>query len=216
VGLSADGGRVAVLSAGSDLMTGLTDLNDTDDLFLVQPATGAVALMTRTPAAATGNGSAYFYPSFSDDGSVVLFPSYASDLVEGDHNLSLDVFAYLRGMEYYTLTPCRLFDSRQDGPALASGATVSLQPLGACGIPPTARALALNLTVVGGTGDGHVILFPGGIAPPGTSSINFAAGAVRANNAVVSLGADGTLNVMPAVTSNGTVQVILDVSGYFQ
>jgi Tol biopolymer transport system component len=223
VGLSPGGGVVALLSAGSDLMTGLTDLNDTDDLFLVEPAAGAVELMSRTPAgtAIAGNGSAYFYPSFSDNGSVVLFPSYASDLVEGDHNLSLDVFPYLRGMEYYTLTPCRLFDTRQppDGPALPSGITVSLQPLGACGIPPTARALALNLTVTGGTGSGHLILFPGGTVAPGTSAINFSAGATRANNAILSLRTDGTLSVKPFVSGagdNGTVHVLLDVAGYFQ
>ena len=220
LGLSADGRIVAVLSAAPDLMTGITDLNAADDLFLIEPATGAVELMSHTPAgpAVTGNGAAYFYPSFSADGSVVLFSSYASDLAAGDRNLSLDVFAYLRGMGYHTLTPCRLFDSRQpqDGPAVVSGATVSLQPLGACGIPATARALSLNLTVTGATGGGHVILFPGGTAVPGTSTINFTAGATRANNAVLSLGGDGTLAVKPFVSGNGTVHVILDVAGYFQ
>jgi Tol biopolymer transport system component len=220
LGLSPGGETVAVLSAAADLMTGITDLNATDDLFLIEPATGAVELMSRTPAgpAVTGNGAAYFYPSFSADGSVVLFPSYASDLVAGDRNLSLDVFVYLLGLDYYTLTPCRLFDTRQppDGPALASGATVSLQPLGLCGIPPTARALSLNLTVLGGTGSGHLLLFPGGTTAPGTSAINFSAGATRANNAIFSLGGDGSLDVMPFVTGNGTVHVILDVTGYFQ
>ena len=220
LGLSAGGGTAAVLSAGSDLMIGLTDSNATDDLFLIEPAAGAVELMSHTPAgpAVTGNGTAYFYPSFSADGSVVLFPSFASDLAAGDRNLSMDVFAYLRGLDYHTLTPCRLFDTRQpaDGPALASGSLVTLQPLGLCGIPPTARALSLNLTVLGGTGSGHLLLFPGGTAAPGTSAINFAAGATRANNAIFSLGIDGTLAVTPAVTGNGTVHVILDVSGYFQ
>jgi len=221
MGLSNNGGTVALWSTAADLMTGMTDLNATDDLFLIEPATGAVELMSHTPAgpAVTGNGETHFYPSFSADGSVVLFPSYASDLVSGDHNVSLDVFAYLPGMGYSTLIPCRLFDSRQPpaGPApLASAVTVILHPAGACGIPLTARALTLNLTVTGATGGGHVILFPGGTAVPGTSTINFTAGATRANNATLALGNDGSLAVRPSVSGSGTVHVILDVTGYFE
>ena len=59
-------------------------------------------------------------------------------------------------------------------------------------------------------------LFPGnGIAPP-TSSVNFAPGQTRANNAIVLLSTDthGSLAVLNGAA--GTVHVILDVNGYFQ
>jgi hypothetical protein len=79
---------------------------------------------------------------------------------------------------------------------------------------PVLSALKRKLT--GATGTGFLVLFPGSTAAPGTSTINFTAGATRANNAVLPLGADGTLGVTPFVSGNGTVHVILDVTGYFQ
>jgi Tol biopolymer transport system component len=219
--ISADGNTVALQTTASDLVPGVTDDTGLADLVLIDRPTGIAELGSRSLSSASvaANGWTQPFAALSADGRVALFVSLASDLVADDNNLSQDLFAYVRSFfDYYTLTPCRLLDTRrpQDGPALASGATVSLAALGACGIPPTARALALNLTVTGGTGGGHLILFPGGTAAPETSAINFSAGATRANNAVVALGADGTLAVKPFVTGNGTVHVILDVSGYFQ
>jgi hypothetical protein len=118
---------------------------------------------------------------------------------------------------FFTVTPCRLLDTRQpgQGPALASGAARLLSVPGACAIPPTASAVAINVTVTDGTGGGHLILFPGGGAVPGTSTLNFRAGQTRANNAVVGLGADGDLGLLAAV-GGGSVQVIVDVVGYFE
>jgi predicted RNA methylase len=86
-----------------------------------------------------------------------------------------------------------------------------------CGVPLTATALALNVTVVSPTGDGFLTLHPGDVAPPATSSINFTAGRVLANNGVQSLAvATGTLAITPAVAGNGTVDVVIDVTGYFE
>jgi hypothetical protein len=58
---------------------------------------------------------------------------------------------------------------------------------------------------------------PGGITPPLTSAINFSAARTLANNAVVGVAGDGmaTLSVCNDMPS-GTVQLILDVNGYFQ
>jgi hypothetical protein len=153
---------------GVDLLPGLTDLNGADDLFLFDHGTGRRALASCALAgpAVTGNGPISspfsFYPSLSADGRVALFASDASDLTPGDHNVAADAFAYFQDLDYFTLTPCRLFDSRrpQDGLALASSVIVTLHPAGLCDIPLTARALALNLTVTGATGGGHLLLFP--------------------------------------------------------
>ena len=117
---------------------------------------------------------------------------------------------------FFTVAPCRLLDTRQpgQGPALASGVARLLPMPGACGVPPTASAVAINVTVTNGTGGGHLTLFPGGSAVPQTSTINFSAGQTRANNAVVPLGADGDLGLFAAV--DGSVHVIVDVFGYFE
>jgi hypothetical protein len=44
--------------------------------------------------------------------------------------------------------------------------------------------------------------------------VNFAAGATRANNAVVKLGAGGDLSVF-CMLGSGSAHVIVDVNGYF-
>jgi hypothetical protein len=86
---------------------------------------------------------------------------------------------------------------------------------GYCGIPATAKAVSLNVTVVSPTAGGHLRLYASGAARPGTSSINYTANQTRANNAVVSLGADGALMVYVSQPS-GTTHIVIDVNGYFQ
>ena len=119
------------------------------------------------------------------------------------------------GLELYTLPPCRVFDTRFAS-ALQSGITNSFDLGGACGIPMSARSVAVNVTVVNSTGAGHVALFPEGLPVPSTSTINFAAGQVRSNNAIVSLGAIGSMGASASVVGGGQVHLILDVSGYFE
>jgi len=100
------------------------------------------------------------------------------------------------------------------GPLLA-GVTRTVSARGVCGIPGTARALALNVTVTGATAAGNLRVFPGGFPAPNASNANYVPGQTRANNAVVGLGAGGRLSVL-ASQGAGTVDVILDVSGYFE
>jgi hypothetical protein len=87
---------------------------------------------------------------------------------------------------------------------------------GACGIPADAGAIAVNVTVVRPSGQGFLLLFPADAALPVASTINFRAGAVRGNNAVVTLGTDGQLAVRCAMFTAGTTDVVIDVFGYFR
>jgi hypothetical protein len=86
---------------------------------------------------------------------------------------------------------------------------------GQCGIPSNALSVSVNVTVTGPTFGGFLTIYPAGSPVPPTSTINFAAGQTRANNAVLSLGPAGDVTVGsgPPV---GTVHFILDVTGYFQ
>jgi len=124
---------------------------------------------------------------------------------------------------FYSVTPCRAVDTRGTagvpigGPALSSGATRSFTLINRCGIPTGAKAVAVNVTVVGPTRAGDLRLFPtGGTAT--TSSLNFGATQTRANNAVVklSVSSPGQLSVTCAMGSPGTTHFLLDVVGYFQ
>jgi hypothetical protein len=124
---------------------------------------------------------------------------------------------------FYTVAPCRLVDTRSPvgpagGPALGGNATRTFTVTGAaCGVPSTALAVSVNVTAVGAAANGNLALFPGdGPGPPVASTLNFAAGVTRANNAVVTLAADGTGTVKVKNRSTGTVHFVLDVNGYFQ
>lgn len=120
---------------------------------------------------------------------------------------------------FYTLTPCRLIDTRgpagpRGGPILFAGSDRNFVVAGACGIPVTAVALSVNVAVTGATAPGNVSLHPGGTPPPVAATINYRAGSTRANNAVAPINA-GQLAAyvnQPA----GFVHLIVDVNGYFQ
>jgi uncharacterized repeat protein (TIGR01451 family) len=121
---------------------------------------------------------------------------------------------------FHTLIPCRIADTRDPvgpfgGPPLAAGLERTFTVAGRCGIPATAKAVSFNVTITGPTSPGHISLYPGGTTLPLVSTMNFSPGQTRANNAIIVLGAGGTL----AVTSgqgSGTVHFILDTNGYFE
>ena len=110
-----------------------------------------------------------------------------------------------------------MFDSRSPAGAspLRAGTDTQIAIGGRCGIPATAKAVSLNVTVVSPSAGGHLRLYASGTPRPAASSINFALGQTRANNAVVSLGVDGALVVYVSQPS-GTTHVVIDVNGYFQ
>lgn len=118
--------------------------------------------------------------------------------------------------DFYTLAPCRMFDSRIGLP-LQSGVTRVVSLDGACGIPANARALAVNVTAMGGTGMGSAVVFPGNYPSPGTYSVNFRAATHITSNTVLALSTDGTgkYAILASVAGGGVVHVAIDVFGYF-
>ncbi len=125
-----------------------------------------------------------------------------------------DIRVYEPGpTDFYTVAPCRVVDTRQGQSPLLPGAVRSFAVAGACGIPPTARAVSLNVTAVNPTSGGYINLFPADRAQPATSTVNFTAGRVRANNAILGLSEDGRLAA--SVSSAGQVDLVIDVNGYF-
>jgi hypothetical protein len=124
---------------------------------------------------------------------------------------------------FFTLTPCRVADTRNPdgpsgGPPLAANGTRSFPASGLCGIPPDAKSIAINVTVLGETDVGDLRIYPAGQPTPSSSVINFAVGKVRANNATIPLGAGGQIAVqcdMPPA-STGHTHFLFDVSGYFR
>jgi hypothetical protein len=121
---------------------------------------------------------------------------------------------------FFTLTPCRVLDTRDaagdyGGPALAAGQSRTFTLAGRCGIPASAMAVAVNLTVTQPSAPGSLALGRADQAVPPIATLNYVAGGTRANNAIVRLSPDGALAIRCSQAS-GTAHAILDVAGYFE
>lgn len=224
--ISADGRFVAFTSTGDDLVPGQINPNFGSSSFLYDRIAGTTVLVSHIPSSDVTSGvgdSGGSAPRPSADGAWVVFESPAPDLVAEDHDGTSDVFLHanpLPGRDLFTVPPCRIVDTRQagQGPILTSGLKRILTIHGTCGIPATARAVAVNVTVIGSSAAGHLTLHPGDLAPETDGTIFFASGQTRANNATLPLAFDGTgtLAVTPFVEGDGTVHLVMDVSGYFE
>jgi hypothetical protein len=123
------------------------------------------------------------------------------------------------GAGFFPLVPCRVVDTRSgtspwSGPALGAGAVRAFEMAGRCGIPADASAVAINVTVTNPTTGGSLTVYPGTGLVPGTSTVSFTSGRTRANNATIGL-VDGVLSVADR-QQTGTVDLIVDVSGYYR
>lgn len=138
-------------------------------------------------------------------------------LTNNQATASVEILAEAADLDFYTLPPCRLLDTRPSS-ALVSQVRRLIPVAGLCGVPATARAVALNVTIISPSGGGFVSLWPADLPLPSTSTINFSAGQTRGNNAIVGLATDGGGDVAAQAFIAGprTVHLILDVSGYFQ
>jgi hypothetical protein len=149
------------------------------------------------------------------NGAVTLFPSHATNAI-------IDINGYFvpasqpQSLAFYPITPCRLADTRLGtgtlaGPALAAAATRNFPLSGNCGIPATAQAYALNMTVVPQGTLGFLSAWPAGSPQPGSSTLNAPTGTITSNMAIVPAGTGGSISV---IVTNST-HLIIDVNGYF-
>ncbi len=197
----------------------------------VVPA-GTLGYLTLWPASRTqplvstlnsSNGqivaNAAIVPVGADD-SIGAYVSDASDLLF-DLNGALAPQGSPNGMKFHPLPPCRLMDTRAEAgltgpfgpPRLIAWGSIFRVPVqsGRCGVPATARAYSLNVTVVPDEPLPYLTLWPDGLPVPGVSTLNAYDGQVTANAAIVPAGTNGTIQI--AVTA--TTHVILDLNGYF-
>jgi len=194
------GGGTTVTIRGSGFTSGATAT------FGGVAATGVVVTGPTTLTAVTGEHATGLV-----DVTVTIPGPYFATLAQG--------FFYApppTPTDFYTLTPCRLVDTRAtQAPALAAFERRVWTLAGRCSVPPAAKSVVLNVTVVGPTARGNIRLAPGNSLTE-ASTINFVPGVTRANNAIVLLATDDTGSVSATNRSNGTVHVVLDVSGYFE
>ncbi len=149
------------------------------------------------------------------NGAVSVFVTNPTDVI-------LDINGYFAppstgGLSFYAATPCRITDTRNadgpfGGPILEGGTSRSFViSQSACGIPATAAAFSLNVTVVPSGPLSYLSAWPTGVAQPFVSTLNSFDGSIVANAAIVPAGAFGGINVYVTDRSH----VILDINGYF-
>lgn len=123
----------------------------------------------------------------------------------------------LEGYDFYTVTPCRVIDTRITNTPLISGAPLVIPITERCNIPGDAVAVSFNVTAIAPSSTGRITLYPGNAPVPPTSALSFSTGKNRANNAIILLSTDdlGTLAAL-AVLPFGQVDLTVDVNGYFK
>lgn len=122
-------------------------------------------------------------------------------------------------LAFHPLAPCRVVDTRDEtgpwgAPALDAGAARPFEIAERCGVPVDAAAVTLNVTVTNPTSTGSLTVYPGTGVVPGTSTVSFAAGKTRANNATIGL-IGGFVTVLDR-QETGTADLIIDVSGFYR
>jgi hypothetical protein len=153
--------------------------------------------------------------------SLIAAPGPASVVVVNPDGVDSNTasFSINQALRFISMPPCRVVDTRDPTkpfgfgpPSLAGEATRSFDiPGGACGIPATAQAYSLNVTVVPDGELGYLTVWPTGQSQPLVSTLNSLDGEVQANAAVVPGGSGGAISVF---ATNNT-DLVLDVNGYF-
>jgi hypothetical protein len=149
-------------------------------------------------------------------GTVPYIPQRFSSGISGNLDGFVLAVSYAHPLRFVPVTPCRVADTRNlpgafGGPAIASGSSRDFAiPESGCGIPSTARAYSLNVTVVPFGFLGYLTLWPTGQPLPTISLLN-SDGRIKANAAIVPAGSGGAVSVF--VTN--TTDVLVDINGYF-
>ena len=144
-----------------------------------------------------------------NSGSIDVFVTEKSDVI-------IDVNGYFAppasgGLSLYTLTPCRVIDTRQPSGSSPFSGTISIDSTNSpCAVTNNASALVSNATVVPQGRLEYLTLWPSGSSQPIVSTLNAQDGVITSNMGIVPT----TLGSINAFAANPTY-LILDVSGYF-
>jgi hypothetical protein len=126
---------------------------------------------------------------------------------------------------FHPLTPCRVFDTRATSGTcpsapvravgkLGPGATMSVKVTGVGGVPDDATAVVMNVTAVTATAVTYITVFPHGVPTrPTVSNLNVNNGQAVPNLTIMPIGTGGMVDFFNAT---GTVNLIGDISGYFE
>lgn len=148
--------------------------------------------------------------------SVSVTVQTATCTSNGGAAIPIDSVSCQGALSYYTLNPCRIFDTRPpSGTSLVAGSSRVFTVAGLCGVPADAKAVTANATVLYPTATGNLRFYANGAPTPSASVNAYTPGTTRANILQLSLGTNGEIR-LDTVQPAGTADAILDVSGYFK
>lgn len=145
--------------------------------------------------------------------------------------VALPLVSLSSDLVFTPVTPCRIVDTRSASAGiLTAGSTRGFLGWGsgslgfisqggsntACGLPQSTNtaAIVVNFTSVSPQTGGYITAYPGDAAMPLAATLNFNAGDVKGNNAVLKLNQTGTGSHFNIYTTS-TTHVVGDVVGYY-
>jgi len=146
------------------------------------------------------------------DGKISLFTENGTHLLADVQGYFTDATAKggYKGL-FVPQSPDRFLDTR-GGAKPTAGATVILQIAGARGVPSTAAAAVLNVTMANTANPGFVTVYPTGTTRPDASNINSdRADQAIPNSVFATIGAGGSVVLFTEVGTH----FLADVSGYY-
>jgi hypothetical protein len=149
------------------------------------------------------------------DGKVDLYTTATTHLVADIEGYYV---AGASGAGYHPISPDRVLDTRKGtgapAQAVGPGKSITLRLAGNGSIPAAGvAAVAMNVTVTQPTQGGVITAFPAGGNTPNSSNVNYSAGETVPNMAIIKIGSGGAVEFTN--NSKGTVQLVVDVSGYY-
>jgi hypothetical protein len=135
-----------------------------------------------------------------------------------------------RDLIYVPVTPCRIIDTRVAGGAIAANTVRSFDVSSATsysaqggennncngvGAAGSFAAAAINFTVVTPSTGGYITAFPFGATQPLAATVNYTAGDIRGNFAVVKLDQGASANEL-SVYSFAQTHLVADIVGYYR
>ena len=172
-------------------------------------SSGVVAVVTLQLSPATRDGASAITLSdvlgASKDGNALPVQTHGSVLpITGS------------ALRFRPLTPCRVADTREGnpfgGPSFPGNTHRDFPiPLSACGIPSTAEAYSLNVSVLPAGKLGYLTVWPAGQPQPLVATLNSLDGRTKSNAVIVAAGAHGAVSAYVSDTTD----VLIDINGYF-
>jgi hypothetical protein len=116
------------------------------------------------------------------------------------------------GAAFVGMTPTRVIDTRNGQGPIGGGSTLVLPIAGQSGVPATATAVVLNVTVTNPTAASFLTVWPDGATQPLASDLNYVAGLTVPNLVVVKVGGSGAVDFYNAF---GSTDVVIDIVGWY-